>query len=792
MINNSIQVETPQELIMLVAPLNERQYKGDYQAYIRTFYSKEQLLPKVKYLYENIEDILLKPAFETYQYDWELYIVHSLKVALMEGGYYEAAAEIFQNLTTYHLDSISKYELDNEKNEIDCKYSILFIVLETIVQFKAYGEVNPEVLALWSMISTDALNGAIIYPVEPSYLLDYEEDGRYDFCYSLPSKPDFVDVYIDIIKILKKIDLAEHKYNDHILSCLKMIYNHLHLFYLENGTKFLLYIEKLQAVTRESSIPSELVYLYRLFCESKLQGEDMGFSDLKMTKKQTKRFIQAFDYAVDWCIANKFSTPLQVFWEEIYYDENDNHFEIIKHCYNKLFTLDSNVASDIIDRYIHFKRLFDKKEYKIIAELYMRGLADRSRFYFEVAYSLSECGYIQEAIMVYEKAIAEDKGTSAIYNNLGVIYAKSENDEKAMECYGKALELDSEYITAKNNLNIIKSRLKKKKEKPKKLTETYFKNTNRWHKKLLFTIYKFGEQPITIEELAKATKQKESYVEKNIDEMIKMEILHDYSGMYKIDPTIEKLVADYVDPKLERQIIQVDRMNLYRPIFFHESEINLYQVLLELFPQHFVFPNISLKTIVDVEKLRDLISSDHMNYLFMAHVDFAIISTSTYVPVIAIEKDSNYHDTELAAKKDEMKNTIFKMSGIPLIRIRFNKGMTSEKLKQEIRSATKEMILDIQKDEGGNCRLLEEIDVRNFGVSIHSDIDLDMLQNVWNRIVGEGIAKKSKVIDVKKNEEFHVSISSDLETIIDFSKEQITTKIKEVIPTIKELVVLYY
>lgn len=85
---------------------------------------------------------------------------------------------------------------------------------------------------------------------------------------------------------------------------------------------------------------------------------------------------------------------------------------------------------------------------------------------------------------------------------------------------------------------------------------------------------------------------------------------------------------------------------MYRPIFYHESEINLYRVLLELFPQHFVFPNMDLKTIIEVEKIRDYISADYLDYLFKAHVDFAIIDTTSYLPILTFEKDSEYQDRE--------------------------------------------------------------------------------------------------------------------------------------------------
>lgn len=412
--------------------------------------------------------------------------------------------------------------------------------------------------------------------------------------------------------------------------------------------------------------------------------------------------------------------------------------------------------------------------------------------YFHIAYSFSELKNYEAAKRIYLSIIESGKESNAVCNNLGVIYSNVDKDnDKALKWFKRAVELDPDDQTAKKNVAITEKELLEERERPKKLTETYFKATNRYHKSILFAIYKMNTQ-LSIEELASATKQRASYVEKNLTELINMGMMSKQNGRFIIDPVIEKLVADYVDAKLERQIIQVDQTNMSRPMFFHESEITLYRVLLELFPQHFVFPNISLKTIVDVDKMRDMISSEYMNYLFMAHVDFVIISTSSYMPVLAIEKDSVYHDNNSAIKKDEMKNNIFKLSGIPLVRVRYNKAMTADKLKQEIRNATKELIVILQKDTSKDNKLFSEIDVRNFGVSIYSTIDLDRLSDIWSKVVGEGISKKSKVLDLLNSNELHVSISGELETIINFSKDQILTKIKEEIPQTTHLVISYY
>ena len=57
---------------------------------------------------------------------------------------------------------------------------------------------------------------------------------------------------------------------------------------------------------------------------------------------------------------------------------------------------------------------------------------------------------------------------------------------------------------------------------------------------------------------------------------------------------------------MEREIVRASSNCFYRPIFYHESEIRLYQALIELFPQQLVFPNMDLKTVIDVEKVKTI------------------------------------------------------------------------------------------------------------------------------------------------------------------------------------------
>ncbi|WP_025680638.1 DciA family protein [Paenibacillus massiliensis] len=795
---SELKANYPQDLILLLKPVTRDAHSGDYRQYLEGFYSKENLFPITKYILENLYDIINKQEMKERDYNWGHDIIFQLKRALVTGKHYSIAEGIFKE----HTHNYIQWALKLENPEIDLdEYRIFYIIIETIAQYESKGDLEEPLLQLWKRIPKEKLDDVLIFPISSCLLFDEEEIHKYLYHegkshtidYHLPSDYDEMALYLNVIKLLSK-KVIDQNLIEHILVCLKLIYDNVTYSSPEEHRNLFLHFEDLKRVVSKNDIPDELFNIFRFFMEAYAINSVEPYEDIKLTKAETNKFNKNFNIFFKWCISTENYIPLKNIWYDVCHMAEKN-FLVTQNAHRLFLASNPTVAMQLIDKSIisdfAIEPLFENQDYKLIVELFQKGyLSDY--YYFEIAYSFSELKNHEAAKRIYSSIVESGKESNAVCNNLGVIYSNDNNNEEALKWFKRAVELDPNDQIAKKNVLSTERELEEEKEKPKKLTESYFRDTNRYHNKLLFAIYKLKTQSMSIEQLAEATKQKVSYVEKNISELIHLGILSNQTGKLIIDPVIEKLVADYVDSKLERQIIQVDQTNMSRPIFYHESEISLYQVLLELFPQHFVFPNISLKTIVDVEKIRDMISNEQMNYLFMAHVDFAIISTSSYMPVLAIEKDSVYHDNNSTIKKDEIKNNIFRLSGIPLIRVRYNKAMAADKLKQEIRNATKELIIALQKDTSKDHRLFSEVDIRNFGVSIQSMIDLDKLWSIWSKIVGEGISKKSKIIDLHESNELHVSISYEFETMINFSKEQILTKIKEEIPEVSDIVISYY
>ncbi|MCE9643076.1 MAG: tetratricopeptide repeat protein [Candidatus Andersenbacteria bacterium] len=108
------------------------------------------------------------------------------------------------------------------------------------------------------------------------------------------------------------------------------------------------------------------------------------------------------------------------------------------------------------------KQLWKRKLYSQIAGLYeyVKEYTDEwneakqleeSSMLFEIAYSLSECEALDEAREVYRLYIKTEGETSAVLNNLAIIYEQTGNLAKAKEIIKKAHKLDPDDDTASRN-----------------------------------------------------------------------------------------------------------------------------------------------------------------------------------------------------------------------------------------------------------------------------------------------------------------------------------------------------
>ena len=61
--------------------------------------------------------------------------------------------------------------------------------------------------------------------------------------------------------------------------------------------------------------------------------------------------------------------------------------------------------------------------------------------------------------------------------------------------------------------------------------------------------------------------------------------------------------------------------------------------------------------------MRELLDAETFRYFLMSQVDFCVTSTASYLPIIAFEVDSPYHDRPEQQDRDRKKNENFSGRG---------------------------------------------------------------------------------------------------------------------------------
>ncbi|PFR26493.1 hypothetical protein COK19_12770 [Bacillus cereus] len=435
-------------------------------------------------------------------------------------------------------------------------------------------------------------------------------------------------------------------------------------------------------------------------------------------------------------------------------------------------------------------KLYEKKEYKLVASFYENSSTDViQRFQFQFAFSLEYIGNWKEAKNLYESYKGED---SAVYNNLGVIYRDHLNElEKALELFQKAQERNSDSKVSKDNLDTTQKMIEEKKreeeERPKIMKEAYFKKTKPWHKKVLFSLYFWeAEEDFNIERLATITKTASETAMRNLEYVKSLGMISIQARKIIFDPTIEELVRNWVAPELQSEVVRTSGNICFQPIFYHESEKRLYRALIELFPQHLVFPNMSLQTIFSYEKIKDLVDNETFTYYLRTHVDFVVVNTTSYLPIIAFEKDSDYHDQVSQKEKDKMKDLIFESGGIPLVRLRFNNALDLEELKTRITEKTKQLLLHYHGEESLYARaLFEQIDTNKFGLDFQP-ISKEEFKVYWEKIVGNQIATQTIITEIKDGI-VYMKLEKGLQPIMEMMYTTLCAKVIKEFPNIKDI-----
>jgi len=187
---------------------------------------------------------------------------------------------------------------------------------------------------------------------------------------------------------------------------------------------------------------------------------------------------------------------------------------------------------------------------------------------------------------------------------------------------------------------------------------------------------------------------------------------------FKVNPHILSLVERENTHAVVTKIIRGDESIAFRPIFNSRQEYTIYHILIGLFPNHLVFPNMALQTVFQYERMQGLLNSEEFGFFLRSQVRFCVTSTANYLPLIAFEVDNDFHDQDDQRQRDAKKNRIFEVGGVPLLRLRGygkpTEGAIRSQIIKEIQSLG-DSIRQMPKKSAVLASLERELDFENFG-----------------------------------------------------------------------------
>lgn len=113
----------------------------------------------------------------------------------------------------------------------------------------------------------------------------------------------------------------------------------------------------------------------------------------------------------------------------------------------------------------------------------------------------------------------------------------------------------------------------------------------------------------------------------------------------------------------------VDAFNFRKNLCASQQEYEFLRAVRQYFPSLQAYPNQPLRNFIDIEKLEATVPLRARTYAWSAQVD-VLLCTTDEDPVMGIELDSVHHDSDEVVERDGLKNLLFKLAGLPLVRIR--------------------------------------------------------------------------------------------------------------------------
>ncbi|VTV17442.1 MULTISPECIES: DUF2726 domain-containing protein [unclassified Variovorax] len=216
----------------------------------------------------------------------------------------------------------------------------------------------------------------------------------------------------------------------------------------------------------------------------------------------------------------------------------------------------------------------------------------------------------------------------------------------------------------------------------------------------------------SMDELADYAHMEVKWVRFHYEKLVDTGMIFESAGKYRINPHIAPLVEQEDQHKLVGRIIRAQGTSTVKQVFNSGLEFRIYQIMTQLCPNHLVFPNCALQSFMKYELVKELVTPEDFNYYLLASVDLLVVNSTTYMPMLAIEVDSIYHDTERQQKNDGKKDRLFATAGVPFLRLRPVGSPSEQVVRGQVAEHLDELVRTLRPEIPGYAQarmLLEDL-----------------------------------------------------------------------------------
>lgn len=359
-----------------------------------------------------------------------------------------------------------------------------------------------------------------------------------------------------------------------------------------------------------------------------------------------------------------------------------------------------------------------------VTERLLTVVPDHPELLFDHAFALNRTGHVIEGAESYSKLLQLRPDDTSALHNLSLIKSDIGDVKEAADLSARAAEIAPDDELFVKNARRCEQLLEERLDEERRADEFLRTAPQRWpqldyYKRQLLSALTVITGFDDWEHLARLSGVGEQYLQGHWRKLVDLGmIVEDDSGQWRVNEHVTDLIKRERSHAVVTKIIHAEPEIAYKPIFNSKQEYTFYNVLLGLFPNQLVLPNMGLQAVFQYSRMKQILDSDDFGYYLRAQVDCCITSTSNYLPVIGFEFDSRFHDEPDQQERDERKNRIFQQGGVPLLRIRPHGNPTPEAIRAEIIRAVRSLGEQLRKTDASSGHAVNiqlEVDFEHFG-----------------------------------------------------------------------------